>query len=445
MKRLIYALLALMVVLSSTGLAKKVKFSINNNPFSNQTINMQKVVLPNGSLEYRIANPSDDYTVSHSPMPPAILYQPEDQVGCIYSTRVHPFFPQGQLDTARVLVSHVNPSDTMYIGDMWSPTRVNGQNGTEVFKINGYAQFCPSLKYYFPQFVGGTFNIDTVSFFLYPYPNSPVKQSFYLGIFEVPGTNMGTNQFHGISMNLNDVMDSLPDVYEMRPDSINAHITLQGGGYFTIRAWNVTFNTQSLQQMATIDNSNNAFCFIIFKSDNQNLTDTTGLIGAWEWTVPNYNYTFGSVICHYPNNSDSVRTLFTTLAPWNPKTPTDFPQWTSQQYFKQDFDFIITGTYNGPVNAVKESDDASIYSLDICYPNPVQDKATIKFSIKQSNQVNIKVYNTIGQLVSELVNDELAPGTYTTTFDASGLPNGSYIYTMQAGTYVVSKVLTVIK
>ena len=445
MKRFIYALLAFVIVFSSSGLAKQVKFSINNNPFSNQTIRIQKDVLPNGSLEYKVAEPSDNYVISNSPIPSAILFQPEDQVDCIYSTRIHPY-PQNpnDPDTARVLTSRTNPNNKWYL-DLHIPVNVTGQGGAEVFKLNGFAQFCPSLKYYFPEFTGGTFTIDTVSFFFYPYPQSPIHNSFYFGIFEWPGTNMGTNQFTGINLNLDNAIDSLPDVFEMRSDSINAHITDQGNGSFNIRPWVVTFNTATLQQMATIDNSNNAFCFLIFKSERGDLLDTAGMIGAWEWTVPMANHTFGSVVCHFPNNTDTISTLFTTLAPWRPTNPNDFPQMQAEQYFRYDFTFIIRGTYNGPVNAVKESDDADMYNLEQCYPNPVQNQATIKFSVKQENQVNIKVYNSVGQLVSELVNDRLTPGTYSTTLDASVLPNGSYIYTMQAGTYRISKILNVVK
>jgi len=113
--------------------------------------------------------------------------------------------------------------------------------------------------------------------------------------------------------------------------------------------------------------------------------------------------------------------------------------------FRHNFAFTIRGTYDGPVNVIEESKEAAGYNLEQNYPNPVQDKSTIRFSLKQTNQVNIRVYNTVGQLVSELVDDVLNQGTYTTTFDASNLPVGAYIYTLQAGTVTLSKVLTVVR
>jgi len=48
----------------------------------------------------------------------------------------------------------------------------------------------------------------------------------------------------------------------------------------------------------------------------------------------------------------------------------------------------------------------------------------------------LKVYDPLGREVAVLVNEEMKPGTYETTFDASGLATGVYLYRLNAGGYV---------
>jgi len=78
-------------------------------------------------------------------------------------------------------------------------------------------------------------------------------------------------------------------------------------------------------------------------------------------------------------------------------------------------------------------------------PNPADDNTDIKFSTYNPEFVNLSVYNLTGELVAELINKTLNPGTYSATLNTSTLPQGSYIYTLQAGTTTLSKVLTVVR
>jgi len=48
--------------------------------------------------------------------------------------------------------------------------------------------------------------------------------------------------------------------------------------------------------------------------------------------------------------------------------------------------------------------------------------------------VKLTVYNALGQVVKELVNQKQNPGTYTVTFDARGLASGVYIYRISTDT-----------
>jgi uncharacterized lipoprotein YddW (UPF0748 family) len=85
------------------------------------------------------------------------------------------------------------------------------------------------------------------------------------------------------------------------------------------------------------------------------------------------------------------------------------------------------------------------YSLYQNYPNPFNPSTQINFDIPQANFTSIKVFNALGQQIETLVNDELAPGRYTVSFDASYLPSGIYIYTLSSGETKLSKKMMFVK
>jgi hypothetical protein len=73
------------------------------------------------------------------------------------------------------------------------------------------------------------------------------------------------------------------------------------------------------------------------------------------------------------------------------------------------------------------------FALEQNYPNPFNPSTTIQFTVTDNDPVTLKVYNLIGQEVATLVDETLAPGTYTCTFDAAGLASGVYLYRLQSG------------
>jgi hypothetical protein len=85
------------------------------------------------------------------------------------------------------------------------------------------------------------------------------------------------------------------------------------------------------------------------------------------------------------------------------------------------------------------------YRLEQNYPNPFNPVTTIRYQIPSPEKVTLKVYNLLGQQVSELVNGYQDAGSYEVKFDASKLSSGIYVYSLQAGKRQFSKKLTLIK
>ena len=85
------------------------------------------------------------------------------------------------------------------------------------------------------------------------------------------------------------------------------------------------------------------------------------------------------------------------------------------------------------------------FSLSQNYPNPFNPSTKISFSLPSSTNVSLKLFNTLGQEVSELVNENLQPGKYSVDFDASKLSSGVYFYTLRANDFVQSKKMILMK
>jgi hypothetical protein len=86
-----------------------------------------------------------------------------------------------------------------------------------------------------------------------------------------------------------------------------------------------------------------------------------------------------------------------------------------------------------------------VFSLRQNYPNPSNPSTTISYAIPTRSHVILSVFNTLGQKVAELVNGDKEAGVYDVTLDASGLSSGMYLYRMQAGNYIQTRKLIVVK
>jgi hypothetical protein len=79
------------------------------------------------------------------------------------------------------------------------------------------------------------------------------------------------------------------------------------------------------------------------------------------------------------------------------------------------------------------------------YPNPFNPITSFQFSIANSQFTILKVYDVLGREVTSLVNERKEPGTYTVQWDAASQPSGIYFYRMQAGSFIETKKLLLIK
>src|SRR4030066_151246 len=62
----------------------------------------------------------------------------------------------------------------------------------------------------------------------------------------------------------------------------------------------------------------------------------------------------------------------------------------------------------------------------------------IRFSLKSESEVKLVVYNLLGEMIQELINNKIAAGNHEYTFNSDGLPSGTYVYRLEANNEVIS-------
>lgn len=79
------------------------------------------------------------------------------------------------------------------------------------------------------------------------------------------------------------------------------------------------------------------------------------------------------------------------------------------------------------------------------YPNPFNPSTEINYYLPNSEHVRLEIFDLLGQKVDTMVDEYQGKGLHHVTFDASHLSNGIYLYRIQAGSYVDTKKMTLLK
>ncbi len=119
--------------------------------------------------------------------------------------------------------------------------------------------------------------------------------------------------------------------------------------------------------------------------------------------------------------------------------------WTHEENGKQDIwmaktiYFQILGTVDDPFR------DPINFSLEQNYPNPFNPSTTITYQLPVNSQVVLKIYDMLGKEVATLVNGNQQAGSYHVQFDGSKFSSGVYFYRIEAGNFVETKKLILLK
>ncbi|MGD0339700.1 MAG: discoidin domain-containing protein [Bacteroidota bacterium] len=99
-------------------------------------------------------------------------------------------------------------------------------------------------------------------------------------------------------------------------------------------------------------------------------------------------------------------------------------------------------------NGIKETNAGVIpkqFALKQNYPNPFNPSTTIQYSLPNAAYVTLKICNTLGQEVAQLVSQQMSAGVHSTEWNASGFASGVYYYRLEAGGFVETKKLVLLR
>jgi hypothetical protein len=99
----------------------------------------------------------------------------------------------------------------------------------------------------------------------------------------------------------------------------------------------------------------------------------------------------------------------------------------------------------GIEDEARHSDVPSAFALYPAYPNPFNPAATIRYDLLHSGDVRLNVFDGLGRLVTSLVDSRQPAGRHSVTWETEGVPSGVYLVRMEAGRFVGTRSLVLVK
>ena len=120
--------------------------------------------------------------------------------------------------------------------------------------------------------------------------------------------------------------------------------------------------------------------------------------------------------------------------------------WTSEKYVGDDKakDMVIT-----PAMGIIEVRRKGIVAMKdisslLVFPNPTTDYVQIQFKVEEESNVNLSLYNEVGQLIQTILDTKMPKGSYTYTPSLERLSNGTYILTLKTNKDILDSKLLII-
>ena len=114
------------------------------------------------------------------------------------------------------------------------------------------------------------------------------------------------------------------------------------------------------------------------------------------------------------------------------------------KYRLRQIDLDGSVTYSKEIDATGEF-LPKVYSLEQNYPNPFNPETNIKYAVPELSKIKLVVYNILGEVVSELINEEKEAGYYKVVWNASGYSSGIYFYSIYAKSKVTNREFSSVK
>ncbi|MGH2576120.1 MAG: T9SS type A sorting domain-containing protein [Ignavibacteria bacterium] len=107
---------------------------------------------------------------------------------------------------------------------------------------------------------------------------------------------------------------------------------------------------------------------------------------------------------------------------------------------------MVGGIIVNPIGIkIESSEIPKDYELFQNYPNPFNPTTIIRYGLAEKSHVNLEVFDLLGQRVAVLLDGEQEAGYHSVLLESNGLASGLYFYRLQAGNFVGTKKLIVLR
>jgi choice-of-anchor B domain-containing protein len=256
-----------------------------------------------------------------------------------------------------------------------------------------------------------TFNGSTSNWFLVNDLNGPTNDQYE---FEIPGQeHLTTIEYYLAALDNSDAVTTLPEGGSginppgstPPPDFFSFSVVLAGTpiieSFFPLGDTTIQENGEIEFNVNAIDTSGLGLNYQWFKN--------VVLVGSNSHT---YDYRHSSF--DPPPHTDVIKVII------------------SNGYINTDKTWNV---FVEPTSAVEDGNSPLSYSLQQNYPNPFNPSTQIRYSIANSEFVNLSIFNSLGEIVAELVNEDKPAGDYTVKFDSGIFSSGVYIARITAGNF----------
>lgn len=115
----------------------------------------------------------------------------------------------------------------------------------------------------------------------------------------------------------------------------------------------------------------------------------------------------------------------------------------SYQYRLKQIDTDGSFQYSGVVDVLIGT--PTDFALSQNYPNPFNPSTTISFELPERSEVSLQVFNALGEMVHLLAKGTSDAGRHSVTFNATNFPSGVYFYRLQAGEFVQTQKMVLLR
>ncbi|MBM2841150.1 MAG: Por secretion system C-terminal sorting protein [Bacteroidetes bacterium] len=176
--------------------------------------------------------------------------------------------------------------------------------------------------------------------------------------------------------------------------------------------------------------------------------NTDSVLAIWEQSQPQVTrywfemsldspFTFTSIDSTRIDTSKIVRQLLNNTTYWwraRANNPTGWGSFSVARRFR----VVLT-------NVIGRDEIPHVFSLKQNYPNPFNPTTVIRYDIPKTTTVRLVVFNTLGQVVAELVRGSQVAGIYNVPFNGEGLPSGVYLCRLEASEFNQTRKLLLLR